>query len=217
MNRHMLFLAATLSIVLVLVCAGCSELPVDERNVGSGGGNGETAAPTATPDWVQVATPIRTPEPGVTASPTEPEPESTIPVYTKIYADSVYLLYDVIALNYDLKVPAMIIDLEIEPDMITDKKTYYSSFGTKTESTVTKKYPDPRSDLVVTIIDRATGNVVEEHDFEQFNRENEIETIKIRYPGFYQIEMTGNNVQVGITISVPEANIVDPNEPFSLS
>ena len=53
MNKQVLMLAALLSVILVLACAGCSELPVDEREVGSGGGdnNGATATPTPTPNW----------------------------------------------------------------------------------------------------------------------------------------------------------------------
>ncbi|WP_460007918.1 hypothetical protein [Methanogenium cariaci] len=212
MNRHMLFLAAALSIVLVLACAGCSELPADERDVRSGGENGETAAPTATPNWVQEATPIRTPEPVVTTPPVAPEPE--LPVYTEIYSNKVYLLYDVIALNYDLKVPAMMIDLEIDPDMVADTNEKYSDYGSKKLITVKKSYPDPRADLIVTIFDRTTGDIVEEYDFEQFNQEHEEQTITLRYPGLYQIELEGNNVDVGITITVPEANVVDGEEPF---
>jgi|GEM_PF-1422338 len=217
MNRHVLFLAAALSIILMLTCAGCSELPVDERSVSSGGGDGATVAPTATPDWVQMATPIRTADPEATASPTEPENNPKIPVYTEIYSDSMYLLYDVVALNYDLKVPAMIIDLEIDPDMVTDTSTVYSEYGSKDLVTFKKRYPDPRADLVITILDRATGEVIEEYDFEQFNREHERKTITLRYPGFYQIEITGSYVDLGISISVPEVNLVDSDEPFSLS
>ncbi|KAF1079017.1 hypothetical protein [Methanogenium sp. MK-MG] len=208
MNRHVLFLAAALSVVLVLACAGCSELPVDGRDVGSGG-EGEAAAPTATPNWVQEATPIRAPEPVVTTPPTIAEPEPELPVYTEIYSNKVYLLYDVIALNYDLKVPAMIIDLKIDPDMVADTNEVFSNYGSKKWITIKKTYPDPRADLIVTIFDRATGDVVEEYDFAQFNQEHEKQTITLRYPGLYQIEMEGNNVDVGITISVPEENVAD--------
>lgn len=216
MNRYVLFLATALSIILVLTCAGCSELPVDEREVSSGGGGGETLAPTQTPDWVQVATPIRTVEPDAAASPTKPEYEPEVPAYTEIYSNSMYLLYDVVALNYDLKVPAMIIELEIDPDMVTDISEVYSNYGSKDLVTYNKRYPDPRADLVITILDRATGEVVEKYDFEQFNREHEEKTITLRYPGFYQIEITGSYVDLGISISVPEVNLVDSDEPFSL-
>ncbi|WFN35021.1 hypothetical protein L1S32_02575 [Methanogenium sp. S4BF] len=219
MNRQILLFAAILSVVLVLACAGCSELPVDERGVSSGGGNGgtNTAPPTPTPNWVQEATPIRTAAPVVTASPTQASSGYEPPVYTEIYSNTVYLLYDVIALNYDLKIPAMIIDLDIKPDMYTNSKKIYSDFGDKGLITIKEYYPDPNADLIVTIIDRDTGDIVEEYDFAQFTRENEKHTITLRYPGSYQIEVTGNNVDVGISISVPEANIADGEEPFSLS
>lgn len=209
MNRQVLLLAAILSIILVLACAGCSELPIDEREVSSGGEEGATATPTETPNWVKEATPIRTQEPTVTASPTETISEPEILNYTEIYSNKVYLLYDVIALNYDLKVPAMIIDLEIEPDMYSNTNRVYSNYGTKKLITVKDYYPDPRADLIVTIIDRDTGDVVEENDFAQFTREHQKYTITLRYPGAYQIEITGNNIELGITISVPEANLVD--------
>ena len=218
MNRQVLFFAALLSIILVLACAGCSELPVEGFETGSGGGSGDVATqtPTPTPQWVEEATPIRTPEPVVTTPPAEPKPSSDLPVYTEIYSSNVYLLYDVIALNFDLKIPAMIIDLEINPEMYTNTKRRYSDFGEKDLITITESYPDPRADFVITIIDRETGDVVEEHDYAQFTREHETDTITIRYPGDYQVEITGNNVDVGITISVPEGNLVDGVEPFSL-
>ncbi|MDE4907273.1 DUF3244 domain-containing protein [Methanogenium marinum] len=215
MNRQVLLLAAVLSIILVLACAGCSELPVDGRVIGSEGGDGAAATPTATPNWVQVATPIRTQEPTVTASPTETPSQIEVPGYAEIYSNKVYLLYDVMALNYDLKVPAMIIDLDIHPDMYTNTKRIYSDFGTKDLITIKEFYPDPHADLIITIIDRDTGDVVEENDFAQFTKENERHTITLRYPGNYQLEITGNNVEVGITISVPEANLVDNDNPFS--
>ena len=217
MDRHVLILAGLLSVILVLGCAGCSELPVEERGVGSGVGDGGTVVPTATPDWVQVATPIRTAEPEATASPTEPENKPETPGYIEIYSNLIYLLYDVIALKYDLKVPAMIIDLKVKPDMITDSNEIFSEYGRKQLIIIKKTYPDPRADLIVTIFDVATGEVVEEYDFEQFSKEQVEKSITIRYPGFYQVEMTGNNVEVGITISVPEVNIADTDTPFSLS
>ena len=220
MSRHVLFLAAILSIILVLACAGCSELPGDGREDGSGGEDGAMATPTPTPSWVKEATPIRTPEPEpTTVSFTQPEPtpEHTATVYKEIYNKNVYLLYDVIALNYDLKVPAMIIDFDINPDMYTDKMEKTSSYGSKEQVTFTKKYPEPCADLIITIIDRDTGDIVEEHDFAQFTEEHEKHTITLRYPGAYQLEITGNNVDVGIAISVPEANLVDGEEPFQMS
>ena len=215
MNRQVLLLAAVLSIILVLACAGCSELPVDGREVGPGGGDGAMATPTSTPNWVQVATPIRTQEPVVTASPTETISQPEVPGYAEIYSNKVYLLYDVMALNYDLKVPAMSIDLGIHPDMYSNTKRIYSDYGSKDLITIKEFYPDPHADLIITIIDRDTGDVVEENDFAQFTKENERHTITLRYPGNYQLEITGNNVEVDITISVPEANLVDNEDPFS--
>ncbi|WAI00861.1 hypothetical protein [Methanogenium organophilum] len=217
MKRHVLFIAAILSIILVLACAGCSELPVDGRDIHSEGGDAAAQTPTATPAWVEEATPIRTSEPVVTASPVEPEPTSGLPVYTEIYTNDVYLLYDVIALNFDLKIPAMIIELKIEPEMYTNTKRIYSDYGDKDLITIRELYPDPRADLAVTIIDRETGDVVEEYDYQQFTTECKKDTITIRYPGPYQVEITGNNVDVGISISVPEANLVDDEESFLLS
>jgi len=221
MNREVLFFAAILSTILVLACAGCSELPVEGFETGSEGGSGDVATqtPTPTPQWVEEATPIRTrtTEPVVTASITQPEPTANLPVYTEVYSNKVYLLYDVIALNFDLKVPAMIIDLEIDPEMYTNTKKRYSDFGDKGLITITESYPDPRADFIITIIDRETGDVVEEHDYAQFTREHETDTIIVRYPGDYQVEITGNNVDVGITISVPEANLVDGADEYSLS
>jgi len=221
MNRQVLFFATILSTILVLTCAGCSELPVEGFETGPNGGGGDVATqtPTPTPQWVEEATPIRTqaPQTVATASYPTPGPTPILPVYTEIYSNKVYLLYDVIALNFDLKVPAMIIDLEIDPEMYTNTKRRYSDFGDKGLITITESYPDPRADFIITIIDRETGDVVEEHDYAQFTREHETDTIIVRYPGDYQVEITGNNVDVGITISVPEANLVDGAEEYSLS
>lgn len=209
MKRQVLFIAVILSVILVLTCAGCSELPVDGREINSEGGDGAAQTTTATPAWVEEATPIRTSEPVVTTSTVKPEPKSGLPAYTEIYSNDVYLLYDVIALNFDLKVPAMIIELEIDPEMYTNTWEKYGDYGDKELITVKDSYPDPRADLALTIIDRETGDVIEEHDYQQFTKEHTKETITIRYPGSYQVEITGNNVDVGISISVPEANLVD--------
>ena len=212
-NRQVLFFAAVLSLVIVVACAGCSDLPIDEFGPNSDGTNAKT--PTPTPNWVEEATPIRTPHPAVTASQnpelTKSEPLYTPPVYAEIYSNNIYLLYNITALNYDLRIPAMIIDLEIEPDMYENKKTVYSNYGSKKKITITESYPIPHADLMITIIDRTTGDVVEEHDFAQFTKKLEKHTITIRNPGSYQLEITGNNVNMGISISVPEENIRDGN------
>ena len=217
LNRQALLFAAVLSLVIVVACAGCSDLPIDEFGPNSGGANTNTntKTPTPTPSWVEEATPIRTPPPAVTASPTpvstQIESVYTPPVYEEIYAKNIYLLYNVTALNYDLRIPVMIIDLDIKPDMYENKKTVYSSYGTKKKITITESYPIPHADLIITIIDRKTGKVVEEHDFDQFTEKLEKHTITIRNPGLYQIEITGNNVNVEISISVPEENLVGGN------
>jgi hypothetical protein len=213
LNRQALLFAAVLSLVIVIACAGCSDLPIDDFGPNSGGANAKT--PTPTPNWVEEATPIRTPPPAVTASPTpeltESEPLYTPPVYAEIYSKNIYLLYNITALNYDLRIPSMIIDLDIEPEMYLNTKTVYSSYGSKGKISITESYPIPHADLVITIIDRKTGDVVEEHDFAQFTKKLEKHTITIRNPGSYQLEITGNNVNMGISISVPEENIRDGN------
>lgn len=209
LNRQVLLFVAVLSLVFVIACAGCSDLPIDEFGPNSGGANAKT--PTPTPNWVQEATPIRTLAPVMTASPTPEETKSeplyTPPVYAEIYSKDIYLLYNITALNYDLRIPSMIIDLEIEPEMYKNTKTVYSSYGSKGKTTITESYPMPHADLVITVIDRTTGEVVEEHDFAQFTKKLEKHSITIREAGTYQLEITGNNVDVGIRISVPEENI----------
>lgn len=159
MNRHMLFwqqLFPLSSCLHVQDARNCPRMSVTFVQGGENGG--ETAAPTATPNWVQEATPIRTPEPVVTTPPVAPEPE--LPVYTEIYSNKVYLLYDVIALNYDLKVPAMMIDLEIDPDMVADTNEKYSDYGSKKLITVKKSYPDhvPTSSSPSLTAPRATSS-----------------------------------------------------------
>lgn len=210
LNRQALLFVAVLSVLIVVVvaCAGCSDLPPDEFGPHAGGKAG-TQIPTPTPNWVEEATPIRTPEPVVTVVPvpTQSETSYTPPVFTEIYAKDMYLLYNVTALNYDLTTPPMIIDLDIKPDMYCNQKKGTSSYGSKKEIIITESYPMPHADLIVTIIDRKTGNVVKEHDFPQFIEEHETHTLAMRDPGSYQVEITGNNVHVGITISVPEANL----------
>ena len=101
----------------------------------------------------------------------------------------------------------MVIDLDIKPDMYYNQKKVTSSYGSKKLITITESYPMPHADLIITIIDRKTGNVVKEHDFPQFIGEHEKRTLTIPYAGSYQVEITGNNVHVGISISVPEANL----------
>ena len=217
LNRQALLFAAVLSLVIVIACAGCSDLPIDDFGPNSGGANAKT--PTPTPNWVEEATPIRTPPPAVTASPTQVptqiESLYTPPVYEEIYAKNIYLLYNVTALNYDLATPPMHIDLDIKPEMYLNKKKVTSSYGSKKLITITESYPLPYADLIVTIIDRKTGNVVKEHDFPQFIEEHETQTLTMREPGCYQVEITGNNVHVGVSISVPEANILDGNQPIA--
>jgi hypothetical protein len=218
LKRQALLFVAVLSVLIVLVvaCAGCSDLPPDTFGPHGGDGAG-TQISTPTPNWVEEATPIRTPAPMVTLTPVpiQSEPCYTPPVYTEIYAKDMYLLYNVTALNYDLATPPMHIDLDIKPEMYLNKKKVTSSYGSKKLITITESYPLPYADLIVTIIDRKTGNVVKEHDFPQFIEEHETHTLTMREPGCYQVEITGNNVHVGVSISVPEANILDGNQPIA--
>lgn len=221
LNRRVLLFAAVLSVVIAIACAGCSDLPVDEFGPHSGGGGGgaDTEIQTPTPNWVEEATPIRTPASVVTATPVPTKSESlgTPQVYSEIYAKNIYLLYNVTALNYDLIVPAMIIDLDIKPKMEKNTKEYTSTVGSKGRETSVRTYPLPRASLVITILDRDTGKIIEEHDFQQFTEEHEKHTIILRYAGNYQLEIAGNDVNLGIKISVPEENLQGGNKAVTQS
>jgi len=210
MTRRIITLALVTLIIVVLACAGCTEMEADGTTGGSSsqGGSGATATPT--PSWVEQATPIKTiavPTGYPTAATPTAEPT---PAYTAIYHNTTYLLWDTLPLEFDLKYPPMVIDLVIRPDMIEYKQEVYSSYGDKDKITVTKSYANQNAELLVEVYDLDTMEIVESVEYLTFpvNDDDEVEErITLYYPGNYHVEFSGGFVEVEITISVPASNL----------
>ncbi|HDQ08549.1 MAG TPA: hypothetical protein ENN44_07215 [Methanoculleus sp.] len=209
MTRRIITLALVILTIVVLTCAGCTEIEAKGAEGSAGqGGSGATATPT--PQWVQQATPIKTSS-VPTGNPTAATPTAVPkPAYTEIYHDTHYLLYDTVSLQFDLTTPPMVIKYIIRPDMITYKQQVYSSYGDKDKITVTKSHANQNAELLVEVYDLDTMEIIESEEYLTFpvNDDGEMEeSITLYYPGNYHVELSGGFVEVEIVISVPESNL----------
>lgn len=209
MTRNIVTLAIVILTVAALTCAGCTEIEAGGTE-GSAGQGGAGTTPTATPQWVEQATPIK-PASVPTGNPTAATPTAEpTPAYTEVYHETHYLLYDSVPLEFDLVKPPMVIEYVIRPDMIEYKQEVYSSYGDKDKITVTKSYANQNAELLVEIYDLDTMEVIESEEYLTFpvNDDGELEDdITLYYPGNYHVEFTGGFVEVDIIISVPQVNL----------
>jgi len=202
-------LCAGVMLALILTCAGCAEIAEganDETFFGMG--QTPTATPTSTPEYMTVETPYPTATPE--SGPTYGKPPATTQVqttYVEIYNASHRFNYDTIARSFDLRKAPMIIEFSVSPDMIERKKEGTSQYGEKEEFSVTTTVPSEMAEFSVKVYDKNTGELIIDEGYGRIYGYSEEQTLNVRTPGLYHIEMTGAYVDVTTLIRVHEGNL----------
>ncbi len=202
-------LCAGVMLALILTCAGCAEI-AEGANDETFFGMGETpaATPTSTPDYMTMETPYPTATPE--SGPTYGKPPATTQVqttYVEIYNASHRFTYDTIARSFDLRKAPMIIEFSVSPDMIERKKEGTSQYGEKEEFSVTTTVPSEMAEFSVNVYDKNTGKLIIDEGYGRIYGYSEEQTLTVRTPGLYHIEMTGAYVDVTTLIRVHEGNL----------
>jgi hypothetical protein len=202
-------LCAGVMLALILTCAGCAEIAEgagDESYFGMG--QTPAATPTPTPAYMTVETPYPTQMPE--SAPTYGKPPATTPSteasYFEIYNTSHRFNYDTVAMSFDLEKAPMIIEYSVSPDMVERVKEGTSQYGDKDEYSVTTTVPSDMAAFSVKVFDKNTGELIIDEGYGRIYGYQEEQTLYIRTPGFYQIELTGAYVDATIFIWVNEGN-----------
>jgi hypothetical protein len=146
------------------------------------------------------------------------EPTQQIPAYQDIYNNELSLKDYTVAYAYELKNPPLIINYEVKPKM--DQLTKWSESRTGSLSGATTGTAggivDPkRADLYtavsqlspnawfeIRVIDKSTGNIVLDDGYgKTFGGETK-RTVSVRSYGNYQVEMSGNEVNVTVRMYI---------------
>lgn len=204
-------------LVLMMLClalsTGCVAPPRENGSEGgnSGGDKTQTTQPTATTRAIidtQFLTPA-TPYPTPTTPPGTPfvvvtEAPVQLTQYQSIYYNVLDFTHQTVAYSYDLSDPPMIIEICIEPEMVTRKVWYQSRYKDKEkEYTETKSYISQAAWFEVVVRDKNSGEVVEKEGFAKTYSVDTKKEITIRRTGDYLIEFTGNDVSAVIQIRIP--------------
>ena len=214
MKKGWLITIILMLIIFIMASAGCAELPVEnipflpqsedsptDESIAEQNSTVVSYMTRVTP-YATTEAPEEEPE-GFESSTQKPETE-----YKTLFQKKMRFQYNVTALDYDLKVPPMIFNIIVYPDMISIIKEGYSSYGTKERYEYKKMIPNPIAKLTLTVYDQITKEVVIEQSYGPFNSDKETDTFKIFSAGKYHIEITGNSVDTDITISAPGENIL---------
>jgi hypothetical protein len=118
--------------------------------------------------------------------------------YEQIYTlDQTFAGGQKISYNHDLTHPPLYIKFNVTPGMITREKVDPSS-----GQMVKAKYANPNAWFEVSVIDVATGTVVDARGFNKKYSGMTNQEFMIRNAGNYRVEMSGNDVSAHIEIFI---------------
>lgn len=201
-------------VMLLLFSAGCADLPSGDESFYFGPqettSTAETTEPTETM-YVTPATPYATAttEPFLTASAT-PEKTETVTTYCVIFQDDFELMYNTVAYDYELAHAPLTIDFKVSPTLVERFTEYYSNYGSKEYISIKRKVPADNAAFKLTAYDKDTGEVIAEEGYGHAFTYTEEQSLVLRSPGNYHIEMYGSLVTVNVTMTVPCDNIPPP-------
>lgn len=194
--------AATV-MILVLASAGCAEMPAGNNPGWSGSlSPEEQGGEEDDPGYLTPATPYPTATTS-TASPTlsrptevPPTPDPYVTLYNKTTEFSPAHQRD--AYSFNLTMPPLIIEFDVEPKMITREKHTTSDYGSKKDIVVKQIYPSEDSWFTVTIRELESGKIVVEDGFGKRFDTGTHKRVPLYSPGNYLIEFAGNEAKVHI-------------------
>ena len=181
-----------------------------------GGEPGAPVAATATPmpDDTRFLTQVPTYSAGTDTGPAyrnlsyQVDPTPTTPNYQNIYNNELSLKDYTVAYTYDLKTPPLVINFDIKPKMDTrtiwyeDRFGSYDSNGRRGDVYVTADQLSPNAWFSVVVRDRDTGTIVLEDGYGRTYGGVTNRTVSVRSSGNYQIDMSGNEVNVTVRMYI---------------
>lgn len=195
----------TAVMILVLVSAGCAELPPGGESGWSGilSPSDSQETPGGEEPDPGYLTPV-TPYPTATSSmagPTfsmPPEVAPTPDMYVIIYNRTAQFVQTTEAFAFDLTAPPLLIDFTVEPKMITREVQAKSDYMDRKYKTYKQNFPSEDAWFKVTVWDRSSGTVVVENGFGKLYSADTHKQIYVGRSGDYQIELSGNDVKVHV-------------------
>jgi len=136
------------------------------------------------------------------------EPIPISPLYLEIYHNELSLKDYTVAYAYELNKPPLIINFDIKPKIDTRTLWYesktgsYDSNGRRSDVYITPLQPSPTAWFEVIIRDKSTGNIVLVDGFGRNFGGNTNRTVQVRSSGSYQIDMSGNEVNVTVRMHI---------------
>ena len=139
------------------------------------------------------------------------EPTPIVPVYQEIYHNELSLKDYTVAYAYDLKNPPLVINFDIKPRIDSRTIWYESRTGTYNSLDDKGKRPDvfvttpqlsPNAWFKIIVRDKTTGNIVLDDGFGRTFGGETNRTVSVRSYGNYQIDMSGNEVNVTVRMNI---------------
>lgn len=136
------------------------------------------------------------------------EPTPIIPRYLEIYNNELSLKGYTVAYAYDLKKPPLVINFDIKPRVETRTIWYenrsgtYDKNGSRSDVYVTTHQFSPNAWFELIVRNKTTGTIVLNDGFGRQFGGNTKRTVSVRNYGDYQIDMSGNEVDVLVTMYV---------------
>ena len=219
MKRELIHFFCGISIVLLLVTAGCVAPPgatpySPGGSPGSNGNPGEAASEittSPTPNYVTEETPFGTTTTSV------PSGFHTLPALTQNPEDVACLisltdhtfLYNKTAISFNVVNPPMYVTfLILNPRNLTGTKVLHNR-AQENADTVSYTYPDPSTWFSVTVRDKSTGKIFLQDGYLNGNPDSINRTLKVLNVGDMLIELEGNRdvkAEVGVWVK-PSGNL----------
>jgi hypothetical protein len=136
------------------------------------------------------------------------EPTQTIAAYKEIYNNKLSLKDYTVAYAYDLKNPPLFINFDVKPRIDSRTIWYenrsgtYDSNGNRPDVFVTTPQLSPNAWFEVIVRDKSTGNIVLDDGFGRNFAADTTRTVSVRSYGNYQIDMSGNEVEVTVKMYI---------------
>lgn len=188
--------------------------PVDTQNQGA---SSLSPTPTPVPDDTRYLTQVPTYAGTYDSGPSYrnlsmlDEPIPTSPLHLEIYHNELSLKDYTVAYAYELNKPPLYINFDIKPKMDsrtlwyegrTGKYNSYDDNGKRPDVYVTTPQLSPNAWLEVIIRDKLTGNIVLVDGYGRNFGGNTNRTVQVRSSGNYQIDMSGNEVNVTVRMHI---------------
>jgi hypothetical protein len=136
------------------------------------------------------------------------EPTQTITAYQEIYKNELSLKDYTVAYAYDLKSPPLLINFDIKPRIDSrtiwyeSKTGSYDSNGNRADVYVTTPQLSPNAWFEIIVRDKSSGKIVLDDGFGRNFGSDTKRTVSVLSYGNYQIDMSGNEVNVTVKMYI---------------